>query len=298
MIVYAVYTALVLAALAALFTSTAPYAAPWTLAGAAVLSAFILGYVQYAEKEWAKWPATAWTPLAALLYFMLFSSLVVNFAVQIAVAAAVITVAALTRGVTLWGPGGPIRSVIRAGRIAPWGLLVGSPLVLFVAGYELYRMYRQAPLAALAAVAGLALAAYAPPPQGAVALDAKMWMADVALWPGLIAWEEAISRAALPLFGWAANYLFVVLHAPKFIAYSIIDPAAPLYAPLALAVISFVTRKVTELYEEGGLVAAITAHALYNGLVGWLYYWGYWDVFLISSVVTIVWWLAARIIKT
>lgn len=153
MIVYAVYTALVLAALAALFTSTAPYAAPWTLAGAAVLSAFILGYVQYAEKEWAKWPATAWTPLAALLYFMLFSSLVVNFAVQIAVAAAVITVAALTRGVTLWGPGGPIRSVIRAGRIAPWGLLVGSPLVLFVAGYELYRMYRQAPLAVVAAVA-------------------------------------------------------------------------------------------------------------------------------------------------
>lgn len=185
------------------------------------------------------------------------------------------------------------------------GAAVGAPVVnLAVAGYEAYRIFARSQAAGYAAVLGLVLSAFAPALQPAGSYSGghilQMWIFDVALWPGLITWEELISRAALPAFGWAANYLFVVLHVPKLVAYAIAEgaPYMALAAPLILSIISIATRWITEIYERHGLVAAITAHSLYNGLVGWAYYIGTWDVFFISAAVTAAWYIAAKTIRT
>jgi hypothetical protein len=88
---------------------------------------------------------------------------------------------------------------------------------------------------------------------------------EILLWPGIIGWEELISRFLLPIVGPVANYMFVALHAPSRWA------EALFFAPAILSAISFGTRWITEVFSRRGLVGAIAAHAAYNAGVGWLF---------------------------
>jgi hypothetical protein len=90
-------------------------------------------------------------------------------------------------------------------------------------------------------------------------------LVDILMWPGVIGYEELISRFALDAVGPLANYMFVVLHAPSRLIQAFVA------APAVLTVISMGTRWITDVYRRNGLVGSITAHAVYNTMVAWLF---------------------------
>jgi len=165
---------------------------------------------------------------------------------------------------------GDIVGDLKAGtRTLPLALLLGLPLAwIFAALYEGFRMLaRGARIAgAITALSVFTVFFGLGPAMAVEHLKMQYGLVEVLAWPGIIGWEELISRFVLPLVGFSANYMFVVLHAPSRTAVLLF------LAPAVLAAISMSTRWITDVFRERRSVAAtISAHAVYNGMLGWLY---------------------------
>ena len=264
------------------------------LVSGVLVALFIYDYMRYAVNEWGEFApqgaalATFFVLSYAIMYMSLMSlSTLGGGALNLAIWASVMVSAALfiymVRHVPLHiSATNPITDVTAGVKTLPLALIVGFPLGwLILALYESGRMIaRGAKIAGGVAIASLfvpiilisilleypfdfsvfAISVFAPLLTGTMQYTGI----EVLAWPGIIAWEELTTRFLLPAVGPLANYMFVVLHAPSRWIY------VPLLAPLILAVISMGTRWLTELYKKHGLIGAISGHAVYNGMIGWL----------------------------
>ena len=304
--VISLYTLAVVAALALLYLSLFwlpwryyyPFLkfATWIAISGIMVTVFLWDYMRYAIAEWGDFAPRGASAMVlyTLAYTVMYTSLmaaalfggsagtVINLAVWAAFLSSAVLVALAIRGGELNVTSGDIKLDLMAGtKTLPLALAVGLPYGwLMVAAYEGYRM-----VAAGARLAGLSVAVsilslfFLPPRlldlHGALAVSplypllAEYTGVEILAWPGIIAWEELTSRFALPAVGPVANYMFVALHAPSRWVFALL--LAPLLAPAILAVISMATRWVTDVYRRHGLVGAIAAHAVYNGMIGWLY---------------------------
>jgi len=287
------YTFAVVAALAMLYLSL--FWMPWhmylrevssavvILLSGLLTTAFVYGYMVYALHEWGDFvpQGAGLMTLYIFAYTMMYMSLMslalagqgaLNLAVWAAFVASAALMIYILRGVPLYiTSGNPIEDLKGGVRILPLALAVGFPLGWAVAAaYEAYRMYRRgATLAAASAVASLIAAftiypLYATTRGSQAALTLQYAGVEVLLWPGIIGWEELTSRFMLPAVGPVANYMFVVFHAPSRLFDLLF------VAPAVLAVISMGTRWVTDIYRRHGLLGAVTAHAVYNGMILWI----------------------------
>jgi hypothetical protein len=229
--------------------------------------------------EWGYYTPQSWAlslffPFAYIMMYMSLTAAAVagvggfNLAVWASAAAAAALVFYAARNGAPFVGETPVRDVIAgAGKIAPLAIAMGVPLAwLFFAFYEARRMIERGAGAAgyivfIAAALGLIWWL----PYAAVDAAHLRMALEILLWPGVIGWEELISRFLLPIVGPVANYMFVALHAPSRWV------EALFFAPAILAVISYGTRWITEVFSRHGLVGAIAAHAAYNAGVGWLF---------------------------
>jgi hypothetical protein len=263
--------------------------AAWVVLSGALVSAFLWGYMAYAMREWGDFvPQGAGMMVAfTVAYVVMYTSLMavlmcrpgtLNLAVWAAFIASLGALIYVVRGSGMHiTSGAPLLDLASGTRLLPLAMAAGLPLAwMVIAGYEGVRMVvRGAPLAGISVLLSILSAFFAPlflldvhhstvalslaPPQ-----HMQYTGVEVLLWPGLIAWEELTSRFLLPAVGPVANYMFVALHAPtRWLA-------ALFLAPAILAVISAGARWVTDVYRRHGLVGAISAHAVYNGMLGWL----------------------------
>jgi len=244
---------------------------------------WIIDYWKYAEAEWGDFQprsvilSTVWPFLYALAYMSLTAaSLFGAGSLQLAIVAAALVALALMAYLALNElppiTSGDVIGDLKAGtRTLPLALLAGLPLVwIFIALYEGFRMVvRGARIAGAITIISALMAPFALLFMNVIPNDAlkmKYGLVEVLAWPGIIGWEELTSRFMLPLIGFAGNYMFVVLHAPSRTA------ALLFLAPAILAVISMATRWITDVFRERrSVVATITAHAVYNGMLSWLY---------------------------
>ena len=293
--VISLYTLAVAAALALLFASLfwlpwPQYAhyletAAWIAISGVMVAAFVWDYMRYAIVEWGDFTpqGAGLMVLFTLAYALMYASLVslalflaggLNLAVWAAFIASAALALYLMRGAPLHvTSGAPLLDIMAGARLLPLALAVGLPLAwIFIAGYEAARMVsRGARVAGGIALASIALALLLYPlplsVHGAAALGlAPMQFSgvEVLAWPGIIAWEELTSRFLLPAVGPVANYMFVALHAPtRWLALLVAAPAI-------LAVISMATRWTTDVYRRHGLIGAISAHSVYNGMIPWI----------------------------
>jgi len=251
---------------------------------AAVLTGlWIIDYWKYAEAEWGDFQprsvvlSTAWPFLYGLAFLSLEATSIFGMgALQLAVVAAALVALAFTAYMVKSElppiTSGDVIGDLKAGtKTLPLALLVGLPLAwIFVAVYEGFRMVvRGARIAGAITILSALMAPFALMAMAVVPgehLQMQFGLVEVLAWPGIIAWEELTSRFMLPIVGFAGNYMFVVLHAPSRTA------AALFLAPAILAVISMGARWITDVFRERrSVVAAISAHAVYNGMVSWLY---------------------------
>jgi len=244
---------------------------------------WIIDYWRYAEAEWGDFQprsvvlSTVWPFLYALAYMSLTAASLFGMgSLQLAVVAAALVALALmaylARNEMPPITSGDVIGDLKAGtRTLPLALLAGLPLVwIFLALYEGFRMVAKGAriagaitiLSAVMAPFALAFMSVMPSEH----LKMQYGLVEVLLWPGIIGWEELTSRFVLPVIGYAGNYMFVVLHAPSRTA------ALLFLAPAILAVISMAARWITDVFRERrSIVATITSHAVYNGMIGWLY---------------------------
>lgn len=261
----------------ALGSSALEYAT-WYLVSGLFTAAFIYSYWRYAVDEWRYTPQSvvlvAFYPLAYTIMYMsiMAISMIGGSGINLAVwASALVSAAMIFYALKAGAPltsGKPWRDVLIGAReAAPLALVIGIPLAwLVIAFYEAERMQKSAPAASVVVWLSTALGVITL--LGAAetkALIMQLGVLELFLWPGLISWEELVSRFLLPVVGPLANYMFVVLHAPSRWV------EALFFTPAILAVISMATRVVTTAFEKGGLIAAISAHTVYNAGVGWLY---------------------------
>jgi len=264
---------------------------------AALTGLWMVDYWRYAEAEWGDFQphsatlALVWPFLYALAFMALESASLLGVGgLQLAVVAgAMVALAVVAYVVRREIPpitSGDVVGDIKAGtKTLPLALAMGVPFAfLFFALLEGLRMWdRGARVAGTITIfSAVALPFLLPYVGGSVATDAlsmQLGLVEVLLWPGAIGWEELVSRFMLPHVGFAANYMFVVFHAPSRTAELLFA------APAVLGAISMATRWVTDVFRERrSLVAAITAHAVYNGMVGWLYGMFLWPAFTILSI--------------
>jgi len=259
---------------------------------------WIIDYWKYAEAEWGDFQpqsvilSTVWPFLYGLAYMSLTAaSLFGTGSLQLAVVAAALVALALmaymARNEVPPITSGDVIGDLKAGtRTLPLALLMGLPLAwIFAALYEGFRMAAKGAriagaitiLSAVMAPFALLFMDVAP---GADTLKMQYGLVEVLLWPGIIGWEELTSRFMLPLIGYAGNYMFVVLHAPSRTA------ALLFLAPAILAVISMGARWITDVFRERrSIVATIAAHAVYNGMIGWLYGLFLFPLFMILTLI-------------
>jgi hypothetical protein len=255
-------------------------------AGIVVLSGlltagFLYGYMRYALEEWGDFAAQSWQLAAAfpLAYAMAYTAVTsLSLAGIGAVSLAVWAAFAASAGLVLYAvrhvpphlsSGAPLDDIVAGARLLTLAIAAGIPLAwLLLAAYEMLRMLSRraylAGLSVLASIASIPLLLAVPASVARGALGLQLSGLEILLWPGIIGWEELISRFLLPAVGPLANYTFVALHAPSRWL------AALTLAPAVLAVISMATRWVTDVYRRHGLIGAISAHAVYNGMIGWL----------------------------
>jgi len=246
---------------------------------------WIIDYWRYAEAEWSDFQpqsvilSTVWPLLYGLAYMSLTAASLFGMgSLQLAIVAAALVALALmaylARNELPPVTSGDVIGDLKAGtRTLPLALLLGLPLVwIFAALYEGFRMVvRGARIAGAITILSALMAPFAllfmnmnVIPNDT--LKMQYGLVEVLAWPGIIGWEELTSRFMLPLIGFAGNYMFVVLHAPSRTA------ALLFLAPAILAVISMGARWITDVFRERrSVVATITAHAIYNGMLSWLY---------------------------
>jgi hypothetical protein len=253
------------------------------LISGALATAFAWGYMTYSLREWGDFApqGAGLMVLYVFAYTMMYTSLMAIAltragAVSLAVWGAFIASAALMlyilRGVPLYiTSGNPIEDLKGGVRTLPLALIVGIPMGwAAVAAYEAYKMYSHgARLAAASVVASLIFGftlypIYATTHGSQAALTLQYAGVEILFWPGITGWEELTSRFMLPAVGPIANYMFVVFHTPSRL-FDIM-----FLTPAVLAVISMVTRWITDIYRRHGLVGAITGHAVYNGMIFWV----------------------------
>jgi len=287
------YTFAVVAALALMYLST--FWMPWpsyklntskalaVFLSGALATAFALGYMTYAVREWNDFTPQGAGLMALYIfaYAMMYTSLMAialrgEGEVSLTVWGAFIASAALLiyviRGVPLHiTSGNPIEDLKGGVRILPLALIVGLPMGwAAVAAYEAYRMYRHgARLAAASVVASLVFSftlypIYAVAPASQASLALQYAGVEVLFWPGIIGWEELTTRFVLPAVGPIANYMFVVFHAPSRLFMLLFA------TPAVLAVVSAGTRWLTDIYRRHGLIGSVVGHAVYNGMVTWI----------------------------
>ncbi|MFZ8808748.1 MAG: hypothetical protein ACO2PN_11680 [Pyrobaculum sp.] len=256
-----------------------------------LVTLFIYDYMRYSINEWGEFApqGTALTVFFVLSYAIMYMSLMslsifgagaLNLAIWASVMVAAVLILYVLRNVPFHITGtDPVTDTAAGVKTLPLALVVGIPLGwIFLAIYEGARM-----IARGARIAGATVFMSLMLPFIIIALIPHLNVEtsvftisvfspfvmqyagiEVLAWPGIIAWEELTSRFMLPAVGPLANYMFVVLHAPSRWIY------VPLLAPLILAVISMGTRWLTDLYKKHGLIGAISGHAVYNGMIGWL----------------------------
>jgi len=301
--VLAIYIFAVAIALALLVISLAAFAflfAPFLILTAAevivagiITAAFVYDYINYAVVEFGDFAPQSWqySILFLLSYVMMFFALAAgseglpNFLAYISLFLAAAVVLYTSRNIPLRITSGDIIGDIRAGTSTfTLGLAVGIPIgFIFIVPYEAYRMWKRgARIAAASALLSLLFAIFTPSMDILSSLmsinliqsmsllslghsfTGQFGLVDILTWPGVIGYEELISRFALDAVGPLANYMFVVLHAPS----RLIDALAA--APAVLTIISMGTRWITDVYRNHGLVGSITAHTVYNTMVAWL----------------------------
>jgi hypothetical protein len=276
--------------------------AAWVLLSGGLVAAFLWGYMRYAIAEWGDFaPQGAnlmvlFTVAYAVMYMALMAYLVcrpgtLNLAVWAAFIASVGAFIYLMRGGMHVTSGALLLDLASGARLLPLALAVGLPLAwIFIAGYEGVRMVvRGARLAGLSVLLSILCIFFAP----LFLLDVQYATAALALiplqytgievltWPGIIAWEELTSRFLLPAVGPLANYMFVALHAPtRWLA-------ALFLAPAILAVISMGARWITDVYRRHGLIGAISAHSVYNGMIGWLIGLIYFPLLTVATLIAL-----------
>jgi len=270
--------------------------AAWITVVAGLLSAtFIWGYLTYAIEEWGDFTPQSWQymavfPLAYMVIFFaatalsLFGEGATNMAVWAAFLASAGLILYTARGMPLHlSSGDPLGDVLAGVKLLPLALAAGLPgFWLVLPAYEALRAAaRRAWLMAISIGASMLLAVLAPwTATGSIASLASLQYTgvEVLAWPGIIAWEELISRFLLPAVGPLANYMFVVLHVPSRTL------AALTLAPAIVAAISMATRWVTDVYRRHGIIGAIAAHAVYNGMISWVMGLVYYPVTTAASL--------------
>lgn len=271
--------------------------AAWIIVVAGLLSAtFIWGYFAYAIEEWGDFTPQSWQymavfPLAYMIIFFAVTALSllgegsINMAVWAAFLASAGLILYTSRNIPLHlSSGDPLGDIMAGVRLLPLALAAGLPgFWLALAAYEALRAAaRRAWLMAISITASILLATLAPwtISTGSITGEASLQYTgvEVLAWPGIIAWEELISRFLLPAVGPLANYMFVVLHVPS----RTLD--ALTLAPAIVAVISMATRWLTDVYRKHGLVGSIAAHAVYNGMISWVVGLVYYPVTTIASL--------------
>jgi len=264
------------------------------LVSGTLMALFIYDYMRYAVNEWGEFApqGAALATFFVLSYAIMYMSLMalgvlgaggLNLAIWASVMVSAAIFIYMIRHVPLHiSATNPVTDVAAGVKILPLALIVGFPLGwLILALYEAGRMFtRGAKIAGGIVIASLfmmmaliallsymhletstfAITVFAPLLAGFTQYSAI----EVLAWPGIIAWEELTTRFLLPAVGPLANYMFVVLHAPSRWLLALF------LAPAILAVISMGTRWITDIYKRHGLIGAIAAHSIYNGMIGWL----------------------------
>jgi hypothetical protein len=298
--ILAIYIFAVAIALALLVISLAVFAlfyAPFFIISALevivagiLTAAFVYDYINYAVVEFGDFAPQSWqySILFLLSYVMMFFALAAgsqglpNFLAYISLFLAAAVVLYTSRNIPLRITSGDIIGDIKAGTSTfTLGLIVGIPIgFIFLVPYEAYRMWqRGARIAAVSALLSILFAIFMPSMNilssfmsinliQSMSLGhtftGQFGLVDILTWPGVIGYEELISRFALDAVGPLANYMFVVLHAPSRLIEALTA------APAVLTIISMGTRWITDVYRRHGLVGSITAHAVYNTMVAWL----------------------------
>ncbi len=299
--IIAIYTLAVAVALFLVLTSPlflayygtlATFAAALYLMSGVLVAAFIIDYMKYAIREWQDFTPQSFA-LAALFpfaYAVMYMSLMAGSGVNLVIwASAAVSAALIFYALRAGAPltSGDVIGDLKAGtKTWPLALAVGFPLGwLFAAGYEAYRMIKNgAKVAGATVFLSIALAFIFPVFSiTSNSLKLQFGILDVLLWPGAIAWEELTTRFLLPVVGPTANYMFVVLHAPSRWLGTLF------LAPAILAVISLGTRWLTDVFRRHGLLGSISAHAVYNGQIMWL-----WSLFIatwsqIAAFIILAW---------
>jgi len=294
----AIALALLLISLAVFAFLRAPFlilAAVEVVAAGILTAAFVYDYINYAMVEFADFAPQSWqySILFLLAYVMMFFALTAggqglpNFLAYISLFLAAVIVLYTSRNIPLRITSGDIINDIKAGTSTfTLGLVVGIPIgFLLLVPYEAYRMWqRGARIAAASALLSLLFTIFTPSLDilssfmsinliqsmsllslGHNGFAGQLGLVDILMWPGIIGYEELISRFALDAVGPLANYMFVVLHAPARLIQALVA------APAVLTIISMGTRWITDVYRRHGLVGSITAHAVYNTMVAWLF---------------------------
>jgi hypothetical protein len=266
-------------------------------------AAFVWGYMTYAVAEYGEFTpqgaalAVFFVLAYAVMYVSLTAMSVLNAgALNLSVWAAVLASAAVMLYMLRHVPlhitsGNPLTDVAAGVKTLPLALAVGFPLGwIILALYEAGRMFMRRAYAAAASVVvsilllPLALMFVAAATGSFIisVFGAQATGVEVLAWPGIIAWEELTTRFLLPAAGPLANYMFVALHAPsRWIM-------ALFLAPAILAIISMGTRWITDIYKRHGLIGAISAHSVYNGMIGWLAGLIYFPILTIATFIVLV----------
>jgi len=260
---------------------------------------WIIDYWRYAEAEWGDFQprsvvlSAMWPFLYGLAFLSLEAASIFGMgALQLAIVAAALVALALmaylARNELPPITSGDIIGDLKAGtRTLPLALVLGLPLMwIFAALYEGFRMVvKGARIAGAITILSALMAPFALLFMSTVPsehLKMQYGLVEVLAWPGIIGWEELISRFMLPLVGFSANYMFVTLHAPSRTA------GALFLAPAILAVISMGARWITDAFrEKRSIVATIAAHAVYNGMIGWLYGLFLFPLFMLLTLVVL-----------
>jgi len=280
----------------------APLLGVLLLTSGALTSVFVYGYMSYAVREWGDFApqGVGLMVLFTLSYAIMYMSIMavvlfrgagmLNLAIWASFLVSVALMLYMLRHVPLHiTSGNPIADVAAGVKMLPLALIVGLPLGwLIVALYEAFKMFtRQAVLAAASVVISILLLPFTLPYITAEAFVISVFGAqatgvEVLAWPGIIAWEELTTRFLLPAVGPLANYMFVVLHAPSRWLLALF------LAPAILAVISMGTRWITDLYKRHGLLGAVSAHSVYNGMVAWLIGLIYFPLLTIATFIVLL----------
>ncbi len=262
---------------------------------------FVYGYMAYAVREWGEFTpqGAGLMVLFTLSYAIMYMSLMamglfrgagaLNLAIWAAFLASAALMLYMLKNVPLHiTSGSPFRDVAAGVKMLPLALAVGIPLAwVFIALYEAGRMMMRGAL--LAGISVLLSILSLPLLFALITLDPSAFTisvfgataVEVLAWPGIIAWEELTTRFLLPAVGPLANYMFVVLHAPSRWLMALF------LAPAILAIISMGTRWITDIYKNHGLIGAIAAHSVYNGMVGWLVGLVYFPVLTIATLIVL-----------